>query len=200
MSDTVEPAAPPSHAKKRVELAAALATIVLRDGLGTLALRGLAARLNTSDRMLLYYFGTKEQLVLEVLATLEQRLFAHLQPWDEAPRMTAGAFLSQAFALGADPAIAPFMRLWTEVIARGARGEAPYDRIGPEIVRSWTTWIDKRLTPPTTPMPEPRAIAILAIIEGASLLELAAPGSTVGAIPYLATRLDALEARQDDDT
>jgi AcrR family transcriptional regulator len=52
---------------KRRELLADAATVLARTGLVDTSLRALAAEMNTSARMLVYYFGSKEQLILEVL-------------------------------------------------------------------------------------------------------------------------------------
>jgi AcrR family transcriptional regulator len=52
---------------KRRELLADAATVLARTGFIDTSLRTLAAELNTSARMLVYYFGSKEQLILEVL-------------------------------------------------------------------------------------------------------------------------------------
>ena len=180
------------HAKRRSDLAEALAGIVLQEGLGDLGLRGVAAKLGTSDRMLIYYFETKEQLVLDMLGKVGAKLFVILAANSDGPRESAGQFLAKVLALSSDPLIAPFMRLWTEVIARGARGETPYDQVGPQAVRSWITWIDSRLTPSSDADMEVRPAALLSIVEGISLLELAAPGSTRNVQPYLTQMLDAV--------
>ena len=180
------------HARRRSDLAEALAGLVLREGLGDLGLRGVAAKLGTSDRMLIYYFETKEQLVLDMLAKVGARLFVILATNGGGPRRSPGQFLARMLALSGDPVIAPFMRLWTEVIARGARGEAPYDQVGPQAVRSWITWIESRLTLPSDADTDARPAALLSIVEGISLLELAAPGSTRNVQPYLTRMLDAV--------
>jgi AcrR family transcriptional regulator len=54
------------HAK-REELLASAGAVLARTGLTDTSLRSLAAELGTSARMLVYYFGSKEQLTLEVL-------------------------------------------------------------------------------------------------------------------------------------
>ena len=46
---------------------------ILRHGLADLTLRPLAAALKTSPRMLLYFFGSKERLIAEVLAQSRMR-------------------------------------------------------------------------------------------------------------------------------
>ncbi|WP_328863034.1 TetR/AcrR family transcriptional regulator [Streptomyces sp. NBC_00306] len=46
---------------------------MISNGLADLSLRPLAKALGTSDRMLLYYFGSKEQLVAQALGQDEER-------------------------------------------------------------------------------------------------------------------------------
>lgn len=62
---------PIDHAK-REQLLDAAGAVLARTGVVDTSLRELAAHLDTSARMLVYYFGSKEQLILEVLAQ-EQR-------------------------------------------------------------------------------------------------------------------------------
>ncbi|MFE3446844.1 TetR/AcrR family transcriptional regulator [Nocardia sp. NPDC059180] len=61
-------ARPLDHAK-RTELLAAVVRYISEHGLADLSLRPLAAELGTSSRMLIYYFGTKENLLVQALAT-----------------------------------------------------------------------------------------------------------------------------------
>ncbi|GAS95159.1 TetR family transcriptional regulator [Mycolicibacterium canariasense] len=56
----------PDH-EKREELLTAAGAVLARTGVLDTSLRTLAAEMGTSARMLVYYFGTKEQLILEVL-------------------------------------------------------------------------------------------------------------------------------------
>src|SRR3712207_9449230 len=51
---------------------------VLREGVTTLSLRPLAAALGTSDRMLLYYFGSRDELLAAVLGAVGEQLQAGL--------------------------------------------------------------------------------------------------------------------------
>ena len=49
---------------RRAKLLDEVADYILSNGLADLSLRPLAAAINTSPRMLLYFFGTKERLSL----------------------------------------------------------------------------------------------------------------------------------------
>jgi len=75
------------------------------------------------------------------------------------------------------------MRLWSDVIARAAPGERPYEQIRATVVQRWIAWIDGRLVAPENPAADGRATAILAIVKGISLLEFAALVTTADARP-----------------
>ncbi|MFF7938739.1 TetR/AcrR family transcriptional regulator [Nocardia gamkensis] len=68
-------ARPLDHAK-RAELLAAVVRYIADHGLADLSLRPLAAELGTSSRMLIYYFTTKEELLVQALATQRPDLAA----------------------------------------------------------------------------------------------------------------------------
>ncbi|GAA5048619.1 TetR/AcrR family transcriptional regulator [Nocardia callitridis] len=59
----------PLDHQKRAELLADVVGYIAAHGLADLSLRPLAAELGTSSRMLIYYFGTKEELLMQALAT-----------------------------------------------------------------------------------------------------------------------------------
>ncbi|MFE5828326.1 TetR/AcrR family transcriptional regulator [Streptomyces erythrochromogenes] len=58
---------------KREHLLRQVRAYVISNGLADLSLRPLAKALGTSDRMLLYYFGSKEQLLAQALEQDEER-------------------------------------------------------------------------------------------------------------------------------
>ncbi|WP_419728041.1 TetR/AcrR family transcriptional regulator [Lichenicola sp.] len=179
---------PGERKARRASLTDDIARIVLADGLSELGLRGLAARLSTSGRMLLYYFGTKEALVVAVLTRISEQMGVIQSAEFSGALLTPGAFLGRVLELARSPEIVPFMRAWTEVVARGARGEAPYDSFAAHTVGEWITWIDSRLLPASRRPGQ--AAAILAIVDGITLLEMARPGTTIQAQTLLPGLLD----------
>jgi AcrR family transcriptional regulator len=170
---------------RRDELTDRIAAIVLADGLESLTLRVLAEKLATSGRMLLYYFKTRDDLVVATLRRISARLNSVLAQRPRQTGLTPGAFLAGALATSSDPAIGPFVRVWTEVIARAARGEQPFQQVVSDIVISWLDWIESQLIETADPADRTRATAILSIVEGSLLLEAARPGSTTTARAYL---------------
>ncbi|MFE3193690.1 TetR/AcrR family transcriptional regulator [Nocardia sp. NPDC059240] len=58
---------------KRLALLDQACEILSRSGVVDTSLRSLAAQMGTSGRMLIYYFGSKEQLILDVLTHMQRR-------------------------------------------------------------------------------------------------------------------------------
>ena len=59
--------------ERRAKLLDEIVDYILSNGLAGLSLRPLAAGVDTSPRMLLYFFGSKEQLIFEALAQIRFR-------------------------------------------------------------------------------------------------------------------------------
>lgn len=76
-------ARPPDQAK-RAELLAGVVEYIAQYGLGALSLRPLAAALGTSSRMLIHYFGTKEQMLILALEAQRPRIAAWLADVQDA--------------------------------------------------------------------------------------------------------------------
>src|SRR5690348_7958382 len=71
------------HERHRKDLLDAALTYIFEHGLADLSLRPLAEALGISHRTLLYHFGSKEQLIVEVLQEVRARdraFFASLVP------------------------------------------------------------------------------------------------------------------------
>jgi AcrR family transcriptional regulator len=107
----------------RERLLAAAMEHVREHGVGDLSLRGLAAALGTSHRMLIYHFGSREGLLIEVIRTVEaeQRaaLAAMLLAEDDAPPAET---MRRMWRRLADPALWPNERLFFEVYAQALQG------------------------------------------------------------------------------
>jgi AcrR family transcriptional regulator len=162
----------PPHRRGAAQRKAFLAGTVahlLRHGVATLSLRPLAAALGTSDRMLLYYFGTREQLLAaaldEVGRQLREALVAALPPVRVRPAQLVG----QAWTALQAPATEPHLRLYLEVSGLTARGREPFGTAAGEVARAWLGWVAERLDVP----PERRdaaAAGVLGVLDGLLLL------------------------------
>lgn len=104
-------------AKRRAKLLAAFVDHLLANGLSDVSLRTAAVALGTSPQILLYYFGSKEALVSEAIATARNQAMALLA--QEIAGGKGAAFGSLAlwrvWRWFTSKQRAPFMRLFFEV-------------------------------------------------------------------------------------
>lgn len=149
-----------------------MADHVLAQGLNDATLRPLARAAGTSDRMLIYRFGSKETLVGALLDHLAARMTAMLDAAPVPAATTPDALAATMAGLMGAPAVQPFAAVWLEVVAGAARGTPGYREAAARIVTHFHRWLIPRL-PPGTPDPEAGAARVLALIEGALVLSAA---------------------------
>lgn len=173
----------------REALTAGIADILLADGVATLPLRELAVRLNTSDRMLLYYFDNKSALIEASIAALAARLDELLSTVTRAPdRLTPVDLLRETAGLMAVPGMAAFRMVWADILARGGRGEAPFASIAHALVQGSLASLEAKLAIGDATRRRRVAASILAVIEGMWLVGMVAPGSTDGTLDIMIER------------
>lgn len=160
---------------QRQRVIEALAAHLLRTGLSRASLRQLAAAAAVSDRMLLYYFTDKTEVLALALERVAGEMAARLaEVLPPEPRLSRAALTARAARLVVDDAFSPYMRLWIEAVAAAARGEAPFTDIAGQITAGFLAWLEVRLDPATTPDPAGSAAVILALLDGLALLEVCA--------------------------
>ena len=159
-------------AARRDALIEALAAHVLAEGLPGTSLRPLARAAGTSNRMLLYYFVDKDELIAVTLERVADDLRAMLdaagapgarKPYDDLLREIVVATRSIE--------LRPYIRLWLELVAAAARGVEPHRRTAGCIARTFVGWIESRLEPVEGSDRQDRATTMLATIDGIAQLE-----------------------------
>src|SRR5438874_4889983 len=101
----------PSDPERRSKTLEKAADYVLERGLEGLSLRPLASALGTSPRMLLYDFGSKEQLIDEILAEVRRREEGLIAERQIDFRGAPGDALATVWEWVSAEERAPFMRL-----------------------------------------------------------------------------------------
>lgn len=152
-----------------------LAAHLLETGLSRTSLRQLAAAAGVSDRMLLYYFADKAEVLSAVMTRVAGELAMRLAeaiPGDTPLKPAELVRRAAAFTTG--PEMRRFMRLWVEVVAAAARGEAPFPAIVNEVMAGFQLWVDSRLDLPAGADREGTAAAIIAVIDGLALVDICA--------------------------
>lgn len=146
-------------------------TYLAEAGVGDRSLRRIAAGAGTSHRMLIYHFGTRDALLVEVVRAVEARTrdaLASLQA--RAPREQAIEFWQRL----SDPALAPYERLFFELYGAALAGQESFVPVLDGIVTSWLA-DESRFAG----LSLPRARMTLAFVRGA-LLDLLATGDRDG--------------------
>lgn len=124
-------------ATRRDELANAATDYALEHGLIGLSLRPLAEALGTSDRMLLYHFRDKDDLVATILSTTSARSVRTLRQL-APPRDLRSAVLDLWRAVTTGPQQS-CQRLYVEAAALGLFGREPYATAVREANADWVS-------------------------------------------------------------
>lgn len=147
-----------------------LAAHVLAHGLADASLRPLARAAGTSDRMLIYHFGSKEALVADLLDYLAGQFSAALDQGFPAERATSRQdCIARVLAVTDSAAFAPFMRVWWDIVSGCATGNTAFLGAAGAIMDQLLQWVVDHL-PLDDPDPQAGARMVLTYIEGAQML------------------------------
>ena len=126
-----------SETKAKAQLLDRVLAHFVSDGLGDLSLRRIAAAVGTSHRMLLYHFGSKDGLLVEVVRAVEARARTEFGDITASSGEATDQVVREMWAHLADPALADFERLFFALYGRALQGD---ERIRPllgGIIDSW---------------------------------------------------------------
>lgn len=146
--------------RRRNAVAQAATDYVLEHGLVGLSLRPLAAALGTSDRMLLYHFDGKDDLVATVLRLSNDRSVAEVRGL--APAADVRTAVLELWAAVTSPRLDRCQRLYVEAAALGLFGREPYSSVVRAANRVWVAAVADWLVASGMPTHlAPRAVALL---------------------------------------
>ncbi len=149
-----------------------MADHLLAQGLGAATLRPLAAAAGISDRMLLYYFADKEEILAATLTRIAARMIAELDhAVPPARRRAFPALLKEVWAALESESLAQYMHLWLDLAASAARGQRPHRDIAGVIADGFLAWVESRLRGATPERRARSAALLLAVIEGMLFLD-----------------------------
>lgn len=154
---------------RRADLLDRMADFVLSQGLAAASLRPLAQAAGISDRMLLYYFKDKSEVITAILTLVSQRLKAALDTRTTTPPLPLGRLRGRVVRLVLDEAFWPYMCLRVEIAAQAARGDALCRKVGEDLGRIVLDWI----TPQLDSTDQAEALRLLMQVDGTVLLKMA---------------------------
>ncbi|MFZ0501383.1 MAG: TetR/AcrR family transcriptional regulator [Steroidobacteraceae bacterium] len=159
---------------RKQELLEATIIYLLEHGLAELSLRPLAAAAGTSARLLIYHFGSKERLLVEVLETLQRRLRASFAEVLAARAAKAGEPPLKTFwNWAASRRNFPCLRLLYELQILAARNPESYARYLRRNSRDWIELVQTAL--PAEERSAAMATLLVAVFDGL-FLELMSTG------------------------
>jgi AcrR family transcriptional regulator len=156
---------------RRADIIKALSIYVLAEGLAASNLRALAAAAGLSDRMLLYYYKDKDDIIAATLESIAAQLTILLGA-RTAAKLLPFAQLRAALAstLFVDD-LWPYMTLWLEIAGLSARGDRLYRAVGEQLGRGFLAWGASQLDCTTDAQRMREAAQLLIEIEGMVLLK-----------------------------
>jgi AcrR family transcriptional regulator len=163
---------------RKQELLDAAYQHVLGTGLADMSLRPLAKEIGSSPRVLLFLFGSKEELIRALLARAREEELRYLAALRENHGDLA-ATGRDVWAWLANPSHRALLALWVEGYARSLLGDpGPWADFGRDTVHDWLDLLAERQAASSA---DPAATAertlLLAVLRGA-LLDLLATGDT----------------------
>lgn len=163
------------HRHSRDELLEAAVATAFDVGLSRVTYGRVATRLGISDRIVVYYFPTKADLITDVLTALGVRLQAALGPAFAETAADHRELLRTAWPVLATTDADAVFALYFEAAGLAASGREPYSALVPRLVAGWIEWAADRIDGP----PDQRrreAAAAIAVIDGLLLVrQLAGP-------------------------
>jgi AcrR family transcriptional regulator len=125
---------------RRAELLDAVVDYVCKNGVAELSLRPLAQAVDSSPRVLLYYFKSKEDLVTEVLeqaGARQRRLFDRLR----TEHLGSSDACREIWNVMRAPAAESLFRLFFEVFGLALQDRKRYARFLKRVVEPWLEYI-----------------------------------------------------------
>lgn len=132
---------------RRTHLLDEATAYMIDNGVAKLSLRPLAAELGTSARMLVYHFGSKDELIIAVVSEVRARFQAALERAFARPRSPAGHPLLRFWETLIEPANLGYARLLYEVQILAVQDPRAWGRYLEQTSTSWLEAIERTLRP-----------------------------------------------------
>ncbi len=148
------------------EVLAVATNTALDHGMAGLTYARVAERLGASDRMVVYYFPSKTDLVVSVATQLGNELQELLgEAFGENPA-TSDELLAAAWPVLSSKRADRIFGLFFEMIGLASAGQAPYVELVRHLMDSWAEWLSERVIGSRPEIRRRRALSVMARIDG----------------------------------
>ena len=158
------------HKHTKEDILAGALDAALDDGLSRLTFGRLAKRLGISDRIVVYYFPTKAELITEVFVALGAQLQAGLEPAFADPVADHRQLVRRAWPIVATSEQDRVFALFFEANGLATVGIEPYASLVPMLVTGWIAWAAALIEGDDEPDRHDEAAAAIALIDGLLLV------------------------------
>ncbi|MBK6886697.1 MAG: TetR/AcrR family transcriptional regulator [Tetrasphaera sp.] len=138
--------------------------LVVEEGLSRLTFGRLAARLGVPDRVVVYYFPTKSDLISETMHTLGTGLQVLIEEAFGSTRRSPEDVVADAVRVLTAPESDRIVRVFLEIVGHAASGHEPYPAIAAGVVTAWVKWLEPLLA--DVDDPRAAALAVVARVDG----------------------------------
>lgn len=140
--------------------------VAVANGLAELTFAKVAAGLGISDRMVVYYFPTKLDLVAGVATRLGAELQQLLAKAFGDERRTPDDLLALAWPVLASRRGDRVFALFFEMIGFASSGQEPYPTMVRGLMDAWRDWLAERVVGERIDVRRRRALSVMARIDG----------------------------------
>ncbi len=161
------------HKHTKAEILEGALAAAFDDGLSQLTFGRLAKRLGISDRIIVYYFPTKDDLITEVVVSMGLRLQETLAAAFSSPAADYTDLVRAAWPVLARPEADPIFALFFEANGLATAGRDPYRTLVPQLVELWIDWAS-HFVEGSSARRRTEAETAIATIDGLLLLRLLA--------------------------
>jgi AcrR family transcriptional regulator len=156
------------HAKPELVTAAVEAAVA--EGISQLTFGRLAKRMGISDRMIVYYFPSKDDLIAEVLFALGGELQLLLDKAFGGERLSPEELARRAWPVLTTRNADRIFRVFFEVAGQAAAGIEPYKKFAPMLIDAWVEWALPFMEGATKEVRRKRALGLVAQLDGLLLM------------------------------
>lgn len=151
--------------QKKIQIIQYIVENGLLNGMG---IRSLAKVAGTSDRMLIYYFGSKDELINQALYVIASGVVYQLDGLLGTHKRLGVQLLAECTAVVSHEGFKPAVQLWFELVGLSVRQQEPYASNARQLAQNWIDWVESRLEEPH----EGEAADLYAHLQGRLMLKL----------------------------
>lgn len=112
--------------KRRHEIIEAVSLHLIEHGFQKSGLRAIARSAGMSDRMVMYYFDTKEDLIAAAISAIGENLADEMEQALPPGVSTAPQVLDVLLGQEQSVEVKAILQLWFEIVGLAVRGDEPY--------------------------------------------------------------------------